>query len=141
MIHDIELPEVTEKCLLSIVQLQITLLEYAASEPTISCADCGNYLSQKNPLFKDHGQQIAEALWGRSRSSQELGGHASSQELVRIKLLKEFSEAFHKSDDSQSEYNDPNFKQNWLTRIRQEIESLANFTTEKIAIGYFYGDG
>lgn len=140
MIHDIELPEITEKCLLSIVQLQMTLLEYAASEPTISCVNCGNYLSQKNPPFKDCGQQIAKALWSRSRSFHKPSADDSSQELKSIKLLKDFSAAFHGSDDSRPEYNNLDFKQSWLKRVRQEIESFANFTTAKVEIGYFYGN-
>src|SRR5690348_2469126 len=100
MIHDIKLPDVTEQCLLFIVQLQVILLEYAASDPAISCeqgsyTNCEKYLNRDSSFFKGHGHQIAEALWHR---------HRSEQEPVRIKLLQEFSQSFHGSDSPRFAY-------------------------------------
>ncbi len=137
MIHDIKLPCLTERCLLSIVQLQMILLEYAASDPEISTdpekyTECRKYLDGDDSNFKGHGHQIASAFWKR---------HHFNQEPRRIKLLQEFSKFFHASDDPRPEYNDPVFKQNWLKRIRNEIESLHSPSELKIEIGYFYGNG
>lgn len=128
MIHDLVLPSLTEKYLLSLVRLQVTLLDFAASVPEIHTVEpkkprytkCGDYLINKDPhaYFKDYGREIAKAIWLAP---------------TRIELLQEFSKSFHAS-------NEP-FKAQWLKRIRDEIESLASSSESELKIHYFYGDG
>src|SRR5229473_2313518 len=105
MIHDLVLPPVTKERLLSIVHLQITLLEYAASvsEDKINLDSCRDHLNKDDSFFKGHGEQIARALW---------------QAPTRVGLLQAFSSSIRASNDPRPKYNDPAFKQNWLKRMR-----------------------
>ncbi|GHO56074.1 hypothetical protein [Ktedonobacter robiniae] len=134
MIHDIKLPLFTKRCLFSIVQLQMSLLDFAASDPAtrIELEAYGKYLDRDDCCFKGYGQHIAAAVWH---------GHRPKRPLAKIALLQEFSQSFHSSDDPRPVYNAQDFKRNWLKRIRKEVENLYQCTEAKIEIGYFYGDG
>jgi hypothetical protein len=128
MIHDLVLPDLTKKYLLSLVRLQVTLLDFAASVPNVQADDkrlppyakCGDYLDNygEHLHFKGYGMQIAKTVWGAP---------------TRTGLLKEFSTRFHASDDP--------YKDKWLERIRHEIDSLASSSENELKIHYFYGDG
>lgn len=65
MLHEVRLPEITRKRLTDVVVLQVWLLFYAASKPSLSDTDKGDCARQLNkcPRFAGRAAQITNWLW------------------------------------------------------------------------------
>lgn len=66
MIYQLNLPELTLKCLTDIVYLQMCFLRYASSRTALDQQSCEKYFS-RHPRFRGRHQQIAKWLWGKQR--------------------------------------------------------------------------
>jgi hypothetical protein len=97
MIHRIELPDLTRKCLTDLVMLQLRLLKYASDRRTLTKVSCADSLNESK-RFRGRGVEIANWLWRGPK---------------RLALLKSFAGAAHSGAKIQ-----------WVQELSQDVIKL-----------------
>lgn len=89
MIHEVHLSETIRERLTDIMVLQMTLLDYALSVPTVSEDSCASYLDECT-RFSSRGQEIAKWLWQSTNRWEPLRDFAAFPEQANeIELIEE----------------------------------------------------
>jgi hypothetical protein len=128
MIHKMILSPTIRDHLTEIVQLQIDLLYYAATNKEINKTTCASYLDEKplDPRFIGRGDAIAIWLWasGTSKRHNHLVKFASTYTSTHL-------------DEQRAEQQQ---KKDWCLRLAKEVAMLSNSKLPFIEIASFFGD-
>ncbi|HEX4204312.1 MAG TPA: hypothetical protein VHZ51_08985 [Ktedonobacteraceae bacterium] len=125
ILHGLTLPDITRECLTDVVQLQIDLVDYAATTPIAQFGmhTCAAHLDREGSRFRGSGADIARWLCKPGTKRQ--------------RLLTTFACEYqaHNDDETTSET-----RAAWRKRIRQEIDALLSPDNEPLCVQSFFDE-